>query len=87
MMVEALACGTPVIAFGRGGARDILTAETGVFFEEQTVASMIDAVERFETMSFSPLACRANAERFSQEVFRVRMGAVVDAAVAAGVRG
>ena len=87
MMVEALACGTPVIAFGRGGARDILTAESGLFFDEQTVPAVIDAVARFEAGAFSSVACRANAERFSQAAFRARMGAVVNAAMAAGVQG
>ncbi len=69
--VEAQACGTPVIAFGRGGAADIvLPGETGVLFPEQTVASLRQAVQHFTTMSLSPAACRANAERFSEAAFR-----------------
>jgi len=82
--VEAQACGTPVIAYGRGGARDIVVAPpdarpTGIFFQEQTTASLIAAVERFEAMApaISPEDCRANAERFSNAHFRRRFRQVV----------
>jgi glycosyltransferase involved in cell wall biosynthesis len=76
-MVEAQACGTPILAFGRGGSRDIVrTPEesetpTGLLFAEQTAEALIDTVERFEGMGvFSADACRANAERFSAARFR-----------------
>lgn len=73
-MVEAQACGTPLIAFGRGGARDILgpAPTTGVTFPEQTAAAIIAAVARFEALSpaIRPEECRANAQRFSQAAFR-----------------
>ena len=82
--VEAQACGTPVIAYGRGGARDIVVAPpdprpTGIFFQEQTTASLIAAVERFESMApaISPEDCRANAERFGNTHFRRRFRQVV----------
>ena len=75
--VEAQACGTPVIAYGRGGARDIVVAPpdtrpTGLFFQEQTTASLIAGVERFEAMApaITTEDCRANAERFSNAHFR-----------------
>ena len=75
--VEAQACGTPVIAYGRGGARDIVVVApdahpTGLFFQEQTTASLIAAVERVEAMApaITPEDCRANAERFSNAHFR-----------------
>ncbi len=77
--VEAQACGTPVIAFGKGGACDIVAdGRTGVFFPEQTADAIIAAVERFETLSFTPADCRANAERFSHAAFRAAMRRVVD---------
>lgn len=77
-LVEAQACGTPLIAFGRGGARDIVrTPEmggepTGILFAEQSVEAIVSAVERFEREAarFTPHACRANAERFSIARFR-----------------
>jgi glycosyltransferase involved in cell wall biosynthesis len=82
--VEAQACGTPVIAYGRGGARDIVVAPpdprpTGLFFQEQTTASLIAAVERFESMApaITPEDCRTNAERFGNAHFRRRFRQVV----------
>jgi glycosyltransferase involved in cell wall biosynthesis len=68
--VEAQACGTPVIAFGKGGALETVTSRTGVFFNEQSVQSLNAAIENFETKTFSKSDCRANAERFSEEIFR-----------------
>lgn len=75
--VEAQACGTPVIAYGRGGALETVRGlgrvddPTGVFFGDQTVEEICRAVERFEAnrSAFSAAACRANAERFSIETF------------------
>jgi glycosyltransferase involved in cell wall biosynthesis len=69
--VEAQACGTPVIAYGRGGVRDtVLPEETGIFFDRQTPDALIAAVDRFETMEFQPRRLRLNAERFSATRFR-----------------
>lgn len=75
-MAEAQACGTPLIAFGKGGARDIVRPlpdrnATGVLFGRQTVEAVCEAVERFEANAASilPAACRANGERFSAEAF------------------
>ena len=86
-VVEAQACGTPVIAFGKGGACETVLDEsqarpTGVFFQEQTVASIRGAVERFELQEarFTPANCRANAERFSKAAFRNGFMAAVLAA-------
>jgi glycosyltransferase involved in cell wall biosynthesis len=84
-MVEAQACGTPMLAFGRGGARDIVRtpeesdAPTGLLFAEQTAEALIEAVERFERSheSFTAAACRTNAERFSAAIFRDGLRAAV----------
>lgn len=79
--VEAQACGTPVIAFGKGGARDIVQdGATGLFFAEQTAEAIVDAVSRFEALAISPAACRANAERFGHAAFRAAMRRVVEEA-------
>ncbi len=83
--VEAQACGTPVIAFGRGGALESVTgfddprgkAPTGVFFEEQTAASLVAAIKRFEATTISPASCRAQAEDFRTEVFQKAFNDVV----------
>lgn len=71
--VEAQACGTPVIAFGKGGALEtIIDGETGVFFDRQDEESLIDAVNRFEIFAegVSAKRCRLNAENFSSQIFR-----------------
>ncbi len=71
--VEAQACGTPVIAYGRGGALEsVLDMETGLFFHEQTADAIRDAVRVFEKAEdrFDPRAIRRNAERFSKEEFQ-----------------
>ncbi|HEX7932910.1 MAG TPA: glycosyltransferase family 4 protein [Paraburkholderia sp.] len=85
-VVEAQACGTPVIAYGRGGALESvvgLPAEqpTGVFFTEQTDESLLDAVSRFErnASAFEPWNCRKNAERFSTENFKAAITEFVEA--------
>lgn len=68
--LEAQACGTGVIAYGRGGVRETCE-ETGFFFMEQSAEAIREAIEKFERMSpFSPLRCRQNAERFSEAHFR-----------------
>lgn len=70
--VETNASGRPVIAFGRGGVVDsIEDGRTGMFFHEQTVDALCDALERFESWlpGFSPEDARASAARFSPEVF------------------
>jgi len=79
--VEAQACGTPVIAFGKGGARDIVLPEqTGLFFGEQSADAIIAAVERFTRLEFPPQVCRRNAERFSPDAFRGAMRRIVQEA-------
>lgn len=70
--VEANAAGRPVIAYGRGGVRDSIVPDlTGLFFQDQNVDSLIDAVERFEKWlpHFDPQSAQANARRFAPEVF------------------
>lgn len=83
--VEAQASGTPVIAFGKGGALETVNGlgtsrPTGVFFTEQTVSAVVDAVMQFEQLGKAILAedCRNNAERFSAERFRREFGILVD---------
>ena len=69
--VEAQACGTPVIGFGKGGLLDtVINNTTGVFFKEPTVASLIDAVKKFESKVFEPELIREHALQFSNEIFR-----------------
>lgn len=70
--VEAQACGTPVIAYGRGGAREtVLENKTGLFFDLQTPQSIMDAVLNFEKIEdkFDHTKIRKHAESFSKERF------------------
>jgi glycosyltransferase involved in cell wall biosynthesis len=75
--VEAQACGTPVIAYGAGGALETVLPvgnfqgmpATGVFFAEQTPAAVCAAISRFEVLRFDPRNCRIWAERFSHSAF------------------
>ena len=77
--VEAQAAGRPVIAFAAGGALDtVIEGETGVFFQRQTVDSLIEAVHRLEAASFDPQRIRRNAERFSVERFKQDLQAWID---------
>jgi glycosyltransferase involved in cell wall biosynthesis len=76
--VEAMACGRPVIAYGRGGALETIAAgETGLFHDEQTPDCLADAVERFAKTAFDPAACRRRADAFSRERFQREFAAFV----------
>lgn len=71
--LEAQACGTPVLAFGRGGASEtVVDGVTGLHFHTQDSAAVCDAVERFEALRepFDPQVIRAHAQRFSTQRFR-----------------
>ncbi len=72
VMVEAQAAGIPVIAYGKGGSTDaVLPGRTGLFFHEQTVDAVRDAVVRFEKMEhdFEQVTIRKHAETFSKGRF------------------
>jgi glycosyltransferase involved in cell wall biosynthesis len=78
--VEAQGCGTPVIAFGKGGACEtVVENETGLFFEEQSVPSLIKAVKAFEKQEFEPKKIRVHSEKFRPEVFKAKFQALVAA--------
>ena len=83
--VEAQACGTPVIAFGKGGSLETIrpygvNKPTGVFFAEQTVPSLIDAINLFENIfdKITPENCRENALRFSVDIFKDTFSKYID---------
>jgi glycosyltransferase involved in cell wall biosynthesis len=79
--VEAQACGTPVIAYGRGGILETtIENKTGIFFKEQTVKSLIEAIIEFEKRrdQFDCFEIRKNAERFGRERFKEEFKEFVD---------
>lgn len=69
--VEAQACGTPVIAYSRGGsAETVIDRVTGIHFHQQSGQAVVAAVEQFERSSFDPDVIRAHSEQFSSAKFR-----------------
>ena len=80
--VEAQACGTPVIAYGKGGALEtIINGETGFFFNRQDPEAIIQAVKDFESHpALDPAKIRLNAERFSKSRFKTEMRSYVETA-------
>jgi glycosyltransferase involved in cell wall biosynthesis len=79
--LEAMACGRPVLAFGRGGALEsVVEGKTGLFFFQQTAAALKQTIRDFEAQetAFESRAIRAHAEAFSEERFRAGFKAVVD---------
>lgn len=86
--IEAQACGTPVIAFARGGVLETIRGlehekPTGVFYPEQSIDSIVSAVRTFEThrQRISASNCRSNAERFGGERFKQEIKAFVEARI------
>ena len=77
--LEAMASGRPVVAYRGGGALEtIIDRITGVFFDEQTVQSLKDAVDRASRMKFMPYVCRGQAERFDVPIFREKMKKILE---------
>jgi glycosyltransferase involved in cell wall biosynthesis len=70
--LESLASGRPVIALSKGGALETVTEETGIFFPEQTVESLSQALRQFvrEEERFKPASLRARALQFSKAAFQ-----------------
>jgi glycosyltransferase involved in cell wall biosynthesis len=76
--VEALAAGTPVIGYAKGGVLDIVQdGETGVLFDEQSVDGLVAAIERFETMSFLPATLHRKSKRFAPSLFDQKLRKIV----------
>jgi glycosyltransferase involved in cell wall biosynthesis len=68
--VEAMLCGTPVIAYHGGGFKEtIIDGKTGIFYHESNVNALVDAVKKFERLKIDPKDCRKHAEKFSKERF------------------
>jgi glycosyltransferase involved in cell wall biosynthesis len=79
IQIEAMAAGTPVIAYSKGGSRDaVIPGKTGLFFNEQTVNSLVAALKRFKPEQFDPKTIRKHAETFSEERFIAKLQDFVD---------
>lgn len=75
--VEALACGTPVIAFSEGGSRDFINKENGIFFNKQTSESLVGAMKRSEKSTFKAEKVSKTAEKFDEKAFIEKFRTVV----------
>ncbi|HTX86984.1 MAG TPA: glycosyltransferase [Candidatus Nanoarchaeia archaeon] len=78
-VIEAMACGTPVIAYRRGGATEtIIENQTGVFFDEQSARAVENALKNFDRRAFDEKIIRFQAEKFSTESFKAKIGEYID---------
>jgi glycosyltransferase involved in cell wall biosynthesis len=77
-MVEALASGKPVIAFGQGGSVEIVEPGCGLLYGEASAESLYSAVRRLDRMDFCPSELQASAQKFSQAQFNHRMGLMLE---------
>lgn len=77
--VEAQACGTPVIAYGKGGVTEtVLHNKTGILFKEQTTNCLKEAIVEFETKSFDYRQIRAQSLKFSKNRFEKEFKSFVE---------
>jgi glycosyltransferase involved in cell wall biosynthesis len=71
VVIEAQAAGTPVIAFGQGAALEtVIAGKTGLFFDAQTIPSLLKTLDKFDRMEFDVKSLRANAQRFNKARFQ-----------------
>jgi glycosyltransferase involved in cell wall biosynthesis len=79
--LEAMACGTPVIAYGRGGALDTVSEGTsGLFFPERTTESLQGALNAFEARAWDSEDIREHARQFSSSAFQKKIKEIVEKA-------
>lgn len=77
--LEAMACGKPVIAFGKGGALEtVVEGQTGMFFNSQTSDSLAKAIEKFDSTKFKPKKIADHAAKFSQDRFAFEIKNIIE---------
>lgn len=85
-MVDMLACGRPVIAYGAGGALDIVVpGKTGELMTEQSVGAIIDAVASFDPMRYDSNVIKKHAQQFDSDIFKQKMKDFVAACLKKGI--
>jgi glycosyltransferase involved in cell wall biosynthesis len=78
MPLEAQACGTPVLAYGAGGALEtVIPGKTGEFFNSQDTESLIELLKRFDPAKYDALAIRAHAQGYDKKIFQAKIRAYV----------
>lgn len=80
---EALAAGTPVIAYAKGGALDIVQdGETGILFKDQTVEALAAAIKKADTIDFRPSTLHRKSKRFARGLFTTKIKTIVERSLA-----
>jgi glycosyltransferase involved in cell wall biosynthesis len=70
VQIHALAAGTPVIGYAKGGALDVIKdGKTGLLFNDQTIKGLVQAIKLFENMQFNHKEIQKYAQQFSEERF------------------
>ncbi len=78
-LAEAQACGRPVIAYGKGGACEIVDhGTTGILFQEQSADSLLSGIRQFEDLQFDSSAIRVAALRFARERFLQEFASLIE---------
>jgi glycosyltransferase involved in cell wall biosynthesis len=78
-VVEAMACGTPVIAYNKGGTGEtVVNGENGILFSSQSVENIVSAIHDFEEIPFDPRKIREFAQQFSNERFITEFKGYID---------
>ena len=79
VQVEALAAGVPVVAYNKGGTLDIIQdGESGILFSSQTIKSVVQAIQKAETINFLPGTLRRKAKRFDKGLFITKIRKIVN---------
>ena len=82
--LESQACGTPVLAYEKGGALEtVLSNKTGLFFAQQTPDSLVDCIEKFEKLNVDYSDCVTQAKKFSMDKFKKQFMSRIDQLLAA----
>ncbi|MGG4105614.1 glycosyltransferase [Paenibacillus lautus] len=80
--LEVNACGRPIIAYYGGGALDTIVAEqTGLYFEQQSIDSLVKTINRFDQYDWDPQYIRQHAEQFSEHIFIERMQSIIESSL------
>jgi glycosyltransferase involved in cell wall biosynthesis len=80
--LEVNACGRPIIAYYGGGALDTIIAEqTGLYFEEQSISSLVNTINKFDQYDWDPQYIRQHAEQFSEHIFIERMQSIIESSL------
>lgn len=80
--VEALACGCPVIAFGKGGALEyVRDGKNGLLFDRQTASSLSETIQKFDQYKFSPVKVISSAQPFNTKRFQQKIQEFINAKI------